>query len=230
MKRLMLALLPSFLLASLAFVAPVGAATKNVSIVSTTDGYVPATLSIDVGDTVVWKNNDPSFPHTVTASNGSFDSGQMGPGATFPFTFNSAGTFAYYCFNHRNMIGSVNVQGASGSQPPSPPPASTPPVTTKPSSPPPPTKTGSPSPSPSASKSATAKPSASPSVSPNGSSPTPSPTSTSGPTGTVIAKSADDEKKKDEGGLGVGVIIAIVAGILAAGSAAGLWYLRKTPA
>lgn len=228
MKRLMLALLPSILIASLAFIAPVGAADATVSIVSIAQGFDPKTVNINVGEKVTWTNDDTQL-HTVTASNGSFNSGDLSKGQQYEKTFTQAGVFGYICARHPNMTGTVNVQ-AGGTQPPTSPPATTPPVTTKPSSPPPPTKTGSPSPSPSASKSPTAKPSASPSVSPTESSPTTGPTSTSGPTGTVIAKSADDEKKKDEGGLGVGSIVAIVAVVLAIGSGAGLWYLRKTPA
>lgn len=226
MKRLMLALLPSILLAFVAFIAPVGAADANVSIDGFgPPGYSPASVTINVGDKVTWKN-DHSSPHTVTANDGSFDSGNINPGGTFPRTFTATGTFTYRCnFHPATMAGSVTVQGGGGTQPP-PPPATTPPVSTKPSASPSPTKaaSASPSPSPSASKAASPTPSASA----TGSSPA-TVSGTSGPTGTVVAKSSEKEKKDDDG-LGIGAIIAIVASILAAGSAAGLWYLRKTPA
>ena len=71
--------------------------------------YSPASITINVGDTIVWENKD-SGPHTVTANDGSFDSGYMGSGATFSFTFTSAGTFDYYCAYHSMMTGTVIVQ------------------------------------------------------------------------------------------------------------------------
>lgn len=223
MKRPTLALVPSVLVAFVAFMAPVGAADANVSIDGFgPPGYNPASVTINVGDKVTWKN-DHSSPHTVTANDGSFDSDNISPQGTFQRTFGVAGTFTYRCKLHpATMAGSVTVQGGSGTQPPPPPPTS-PAGSPKPSAQPSPTKAASPSPSPSPSKTA------SPSPSPTEASPTPSSKGTSGPTGTVIAKSSEEEKK-EEGGLGIGTIIAIAAGVLAAGSAAGLWYLRKTPA
>jgi plastocyanin len=58
---------------------------------------------------VKWTNQD-SAAHTVTADDGSFDSGQMAQGATFSFTFSKAGTFSYKCGNHPTMLGKVVVQ------------------------------------------------------------------------------------------------------------------------
>ncbi len=44
--------------------------------------FQPATLTVKVGDTVTWTNND-TVAHTVTADDNSFDSGNIDPGATF---------------------------------------------------------------------------------------------------------------------------------------------------
>ena len=71
--------------------------------------YSPASITINVGDTIVWENKD-SGAHTVTANDGSFDSGYMGSGATFSFTFTSPGTFDYDCAYHSSMTGTVIVQ------------------------------------------------------------------------------------------------------------------------
>jgi plastocyanin len=70
--------------------------------------FSPAEVTVKVGDTVTWTNND-SVPHTVTGAD--FDSGQLVPGATFPHTFTKAGTFAYKCTIHPSMApGKVTVQ------------------------------------------------------------------------------------------------------------------------
>ncbi len=70
--------------------------------------FQPVSVSVSKGGTVTWTNNDSS-PHTVTAADGSFDSGNMAPGASYSRTFTSAGTFAYSCAYHSSMQGSVVV-------------------------------------------------------------------------------------------------------------------------
>ena len=48
--------------------------------------------------------------HTVSASDGSFDSGTLGSDARFETTFERAGTFAYFCQIHPTMRGTVRVE------------------------------------------------------------------------------------------------------------------------
>lgn len=62
-------------------------------------------ITVTVGTTVTWTNND-SAPHTVTADDGSFASGTLNGGDTFSFTFEEAGSFAYYCEFHGGADGS----------------------------------------------------------------------------------------------------------------------------
>ena len=90
---------------------PVRGATHSVEI---GDGFFsPASLSVQVGDTVTWTNVDDS-PHTVTSE--AFDSGNLDAGQTFSFTFTEAGTFSYVCNYHDEMTASVTVAEAeSGS-------------------------------------------------------------------------------------------------------------------
>lgn len=57
------------------------------------------TITIPVGTTVTWTHTG-QFPHTVTADDGSFDSGNLSSGDTFRYTFDQAGSFAYYCSIH----------------------------------------------------------------------------------------------------------------------------------
>jgi plastocyanin len=74
-------------------------------------GYAPPSITIHVGDSITWTNVG-SYQHTVTADDGSFDSGLLNNGATWSMTFNSAGAFAYHCSPHPWMKGTVIVQGS----------------------------------------------------------------------------------------------------------------------
>ena len=71
--------------------------------------------------TVSWTGNrgpgttglrDYDRDHTVTADNGSFDSGNLVTGATYRRAFNTVGTYAYHCIYHDGMTGSVTVNRA----------------------------------------------------------------------------------------------------------------------
>lgn len=70
--------------------------------------FSPANLSIKAGDSVVFINQD-SAPHTATADNGSFDTGNLGRGAQATLTFNAPGTFSYFCAIHPMMKGSITI-------------------------------------------------------------------------------------------------------------------------
>ncbi len=65
-------------------------------------------LTIAVGTTVEWTNDD-SAAHTVTSSNGAFDSGNLEKGASYSFTFTKEGTYNYTCQYHANMNGQIIV-------------------------------------------------------------------------------------------------------------------------
>jgi plastocyanin len=75
-------------------------------------------LTISAGTTVVWTNDDRTT-HTVTlGSNGArdgdgFDSGNIGGGGTFEFTFYTPGSFAYTCRIHPSMNGTIEVTQGS---------------------------------------------------------------------------------------------------------------------
>ena len=76
-------------------------AIKNIS-------YLQPRITVSVGTTVEWSNSDP-LPHTVTASDRSFNSGLIQPGKTYRHTFTKAGTFNYYCVPHPFMKGAIVV-------------------------------------------------------------------------------------------------------------------------
>ena len=65
---------------------------------------------VAVGTTVVVTNAE-STTHTWTALDGTFDSGALGEGDTFEFTFTEAGEFAYQCNFHPSMTGTIVVTG-----------------------------------------------------------------------------------------------------------------------
>lgn len=71
--------------------------------------FVPADLTVKVGDTVEWTNED-SAPHTATADLGEFDSDRLVQGDSFSFTFQNKGDFSYFCAIHPSMKGSVIVE------------------------------------------------------------------------------------------------------------------------
>jgi plastocyanin len=70
--------------------------------------FSPASVSIKVGESVTWVNEDDR-DHTVTAADGSFASDNLKPGSSFTFEFTKAGKFAYACSYHPRMKGVVNV-------------------------------------------------------------------------------------------------------------------------
>jgi plastocyanin len=72
--------------------------------------YDPKTASVKAGDTVEWDWVDTQQPHTVTAEDGTFDSGNPeSAGATFKYTFTKAGTYDYKCNIHPQMKGTIKV-------------------------------------------------------------------------------------------------------------------------
>lgn len=83
------------------------------------NAYSPLQLTIPVGTTVRWTNED-TISHTVTSgtsdgtvgsADGRFDSGFVNPGETFTFTFTEAGEYPYFCSPHPWMKGTVTVTG-----------------------------------------------------------------------------------------------------------------------
>ncbi len=71
--------------------------------------YAPADLTVSLGTTVVFKNSD-TVAHTVTASDKSFDSGDMPQNATWSHVFAKAGTYTYVCAYHSYMQGTITVK------------------------------------------------------------------------------------------------------------------------
>src|SRR5947209_1055958 len=75
--------------------------------------FQPPKLNVKVGDTVEWKNED-IFKHSVTANDGSFDSGLIAPEGSWQTTMRKNGTIVYHCGPHPNMTAQVIAQQPSG--------------------------------------------------------------------------------------------------------------------
>jgi plastocyanin len=107
MRRPLLILV--FLLATLV-VAPAGSATtKGVSIKRSS--FSPATVNITAGDTIRWKNDD-TRNHQVVSTTGTFVSPILGPGRTYSFKFEVAGTYRYRDALVPTSVGTIKVAGA----------------------------------------------------------------------------------------------------------------------
>ena len=81
----------------------------------TDECYIPATLNISAGTTVIWENNDAAahLPTSGTPDRGQdgvFDSGMIMGGATYEYEFSETGEFVYYCLVHPWMVGTVVVE------------------------------------------------------------------------------------------------------------------------
>ena len=123
-RRLILA--GGLLLVAMALAAPALAATIAVNLEDKT--FAPTDVVVAAGDTVTWTvTRSINEPHTVTsgepsgADNGKeFDSGidnsskLKDNGGTFSWTFEKAGTYAYFCQIHADMKGSVTVLAEAG--------------------------------------------------------------------------------------------------------------------
>ena len=82
--------------------------TSGALVVIEGSAFSPATVSVKTGGEVVWKNKDAA-PHTITADDGSFDSGSMSQGTEYRRRFDTPGTFSYSCDIHPYMTGKVEV-------------------------------------------------------------------------------------------------------------------------
>ena len=92
-------------------IIPVGASTQKIDQLY----YDPQDITVSIGTTVKWTNNDEMI-HTVTSGtlelgpSGIFDSSILNAGSSFEHTFRSAETVDYYCIVHPWMTGSVTTE------------------------------------------------------------------------------------------------------------------------
>jgi plastocyanin len=105
--------------------APAAGSVERETVTIEGLSFTPNELTVDAGTTVEWTNDDP-VEHTVTSGtkgaqgvpgvskgkpdrpDGDFDA-QLAPGKTFSFTFDTPGTYEYFCRIHGGMTGTVVV-------------------------------------------------------------------------------------------------------------------------
>lgn len=68
--------------------------------------FVPATLTVAVGDTLVWTNGDV-VPHTATAADRAWDTGSIAAGGAGRIVVGRKGRQAYVCAFHPSMKAEV---------------------------------------------------------------------------------------------------------------------------
>ncbi|MEM9556761.1 MAG: plastocyanin/azurin family copper-binding protein [Acidobacteriota bacterium] len=111
-RRVCLSALVGLVLLGLAGVAPAAEHT----IVTNGTTFVPADLTIQAGDTVIWRNEDGGS-HNVVSDDALFTSG---PPSTdlweFRYTFSKGGVYGYHCEVHQaaGMTGTITVEGLFG--------------------------------------------------------------------------------------------------------------------
>ncbi len=86
--------------------------TSTVYIVESplTWNYSPQNITVVLGvnNTVIWVSRSVSFD-TISSDSGLFDSGNIAPGQTYSYTFDSPGVYSYDCVYHPWMQGTVTV-------------------------------------------------------------------------------------------------------------------------
>jgi plastocyanin len=100
-------------MAAFALLGPASAATSGgpspaLSVQIKDFKYAPPTMTVHVGDTVHFVNDD-SEAHTVTAEDKSFDSAGLDTGDAWDHAFTKAGTYKYFCALHPFMKGTITV-------------------------------------------------------------------------------------------------------------------------
>ena len=122
-KAIACALALAFLLLPAA-IAP----AQEANVVQSQDNFFsPATITVSVGDSIDFQNTGKA-PHTATADDGSFDTGNLNAGQSRSITFSRAGRFDYNCVYHQTigMVGTIVVNATSASASPTPSPSPSP--------------------------------------------------------------------------------------------------------
>ena len=89
---------------------PIFAQTKPKEIMIRKFAFEPKTLTIQLGASVRWTNED-SAPHTATSVDQSWDTGGLEKHQTGMITFQKTGTYPYFCLYHPHMKGEIIVVG-----------------------------------------------------------------------------------------------------------------------
>ncbi|MGW3414942.1 cupredoxin domain-containing protein [Streptomyces sp. NPDC000888] len=101
-------------LLALLLLPPGQASAATYSVTMKGYAFSPASLSVPVGSTVTWTNQDTA-PHDVKTTSGpvSIHSPMLDKGESWSFTFSTAGSYGYYCTVHPDMTAGITVRAAA---------------------------------------------------------------------------------------------------------------------
>jgi len=90
-------------------------ASNSGSVTMKNIAFSPKTITVNVGDSVTWTNQD-SVRHNAVSNDGVFDTGTLKKGDSGSFRFTKAGTYNYKCTYHPTVMkATVIVRGSSSS-------------------------------------------------------------------------------------------------------------------
>ncbi len=82
---------------------------RRLEVIISNSSFQPADITTGKGSLIVWKNND-AVSHTVTADDGSFNSGEIKAGGSFDQRFDYIKTYSYSCSFHPEMKGTIVIK------------------------------------------------------------------------------------------------------------------------
>jgi plastocyanin len=89
---------------------PAQAEETSATIHIKNNAYLPAKITVAMGTTVTWINDDEDMTHNVVSTGKVFESKVFGTGGHYSFTFATPGTYEYLCSIHPEMRGKVIVE------------------------------------------------------------------------------------------------------------------------
>ncbi|MFZ2049110.1 MAG: cupredoxin domain-containing protein [Minisyncoccia bacterium] len=82
---------------------------KTVQVEIKNMSFIPSTIKINPGDTIMWTNNDETAHSIVFDDKNLMKSKTLQKGDTFGFAYATPGTLTYHCGIHSSMKGSIVV-------------------------------------------------------------------------------------------------------------------------
>jgi plastocyanin len=74
------------------------------------NAFIPARLTVPLGTTITWINDDEDMGHNVVSTSNAFESKLFVTGGHYSFTFTAPGTYEYFCEVHPFMRGKIVVK------------------------------------------------------------------------------------------------------------------------
>jgi plastocyanin len=97
-----------------ATVLPVQAQNAPTAVSIDNFTFTPQTVTVKTGTTVTWTNKD-DIPHGIAWMKNAFTrSKALDTDDSYSLTFTTPGTYAYFCYLHPHMTGTLVVEAATG--------------------------------------------------------------------------------------------------------------------